>query len=236
MGIFSRLSDIVNSNLTAILDKAEDPEKIIRLMILEMRETLVEVRSDAARVIADRKEAERTLGRLDGAAGDWQQKAELALSKEREDLARGALLEKAKLEESAALLRQDLDSLDRALGKHDADIAKLEAKLREAQAKQKTMLARQTSADNNLRVRRQVHDNRIDDAFARFEKMERRIDDVGGQAEAFDLGHGPIGAKSLSGEIAELEAGQAIEGELAALKARLAKQSGSAKKPAARRK
>ncbi|MBT3884789.1 MAG: phage shock protein PspA [Rhodospirillaceae bacterium] len=218
MGIFSRLSDIVNSNLSAILDKAEDPEKIIRLMILEMKETLYEVRSDAARIIADRKEAERTLGRLIEAGAEWQRKAELALSKEREDLARGALLEKAKLEETAGLLRQDLDSLDAALGKHDADIAKLEAKLREAQTKQKSMQARQKSADSNLRVRRQVHDSRIDDGE--------------GQAEAFDLGQ----TKTLADEFAELEADQAIEGELAALKARVAKQSGDAKKPAARRK
>ena len=132
MGIFSRLSDIVNSNLTSMLDKAEDPEKIIRLMILEMQETLVEVRTGAARIIADRKQAERTLTRLDDAAGEWQRKAELALSKEREDLARRALLEKAKLAETAGLLRQDLDSLDSALGKYDTDIAKLDAKLREA--------------------------------------------------------------------------------------------------------
>ena len=208
MGIFSRLSDIVNSNLTSMLDKAEDPEKIIRLMILEMQETLVEVRTGAARIIADRKQAERTLTRLDDAAGEWQRKAELALSKGREDLARGALLEKAKLQETANLLRQDLDSLDSALGKHDTDIAKLDAKLREAKAKQKSMQARQKSADNNLRVRRQVHDSRIDDAFARFEKMERRIDDVEGQAEAFDLGQ----TKTLSEEIAELEADQALEG------------------------
>jgi phage shock protein A len=232
MGIFSRLSDIVNSNLSAILDMAEDPEKIIRLMILEMKETLVEVRSDAARIIADRKEAERTLGRLEDAAGEWQRKAELALAKEREDLARGALLEKAKLEETAGALRQDLGNLDAALGKHAADIAKLESKLREAQTKQKSMQARQKTADNNLRVRRQVHDGRIDDAFARFENMERRLDDVEGQAEAFDLGQ----TKTLADEIAELEADQAIEGELAALKARVAKQSGDARKPAARRK
>ena len=117
-----------------------------------------------------------------------------------------------------------------ALGKHDTDIAKLEAKLREAMAKQKSMQARQKSADNSLRVRRQVHDSRIDDAFARFEKMERRIDDVEGQAEAFDLGL----TKTLADEIAELEADQAIEGELAAMKARLDKQA--TKKPAARRK
>jgi phage shock protein A len=226
MGIFSRLSDIVNSNLSSMLEKAEDPEKIIRLMILEMKETLVDVRSDAARIIADRKEAERTLARLEDAGVEWQRKAELALAKDREHLARGALLEKAKLEETASLLRQDLGSLEAALGKHDTDIAKLEAKLREAQTKQKSMQARQKSADNNLRVRRQVHDSRIDDAFARFEKMERRIDDVEGQAEAFDLGQ----TKTLSGEIAELEADQAIEGELAALKARVTKQI--AKKPA----
>ncbi|NQV57811.1 MAG: phage shock protein PspA [Rhodospirillales bacterium] len=236
MGIFTRLSDIINSNLSAMLEKAEDPEKIIRLMIQEMEETLVEVRSGAARVIADRKEAGRTLTRLSDAASEWQRKAELALTKDREDLARGALFEKAKMEETSQLLEHDLEALDTALGKHDEDISKLEAKLREAKAKQKTMQARQQSAEQQLRVRRQFHDGRVDAAFARFENMERRIDNVEGEIEAFDLGKG----KSLSEEIADLEADHAIEGELAALKERLAAQSTKAakgaKKPATSRK
>ena len=217
MGIFSRLSDIINSNLTSILDKAEDPEKMIRLMIHEMEDTLVEVRSDAARIIADRKEAQRTLGRLEEACAEWQRKAELAITKDREDLAKGALLEKAKLEETANLLAEDVGALNAALEKHEADIVKLESKLREAKAKQKSVQARNDTAQSQIKVRKTVNDRRIDDAFARYEKMERRMDGLEGEVEAFDLGKG----KTLSDEIADLEAESGIEDELAALKARM---------------
>lgn len=218
MGIFSRLSDIVNSNLTVILDKAEDPEKMMRLMIQEMEETLVEVRADAARIIADRKEAQRTLDRLTQAGAEWRRKAELAIAKDREDLAKGALLERSKLEETASLLTIDLESLDSSLNKHEEDIVKLEAKLREAKAKQQSVRARQNTAESQLKVRKQVNDRRIDEAFSRYELMERRMDSLEGDVEAFDLGKG----KSLSEEIAELEADSVIEEELAALKAEVA--------------
>jgi phage shock protein A len=167
MGIFSRLGDIINSNVTAILDRAEDPEKIVRLMIQEMQETLVEVRANAAN---------RTQARIEAAAADWLKKAELAVSKDREDLAKGALIEKAKLDETSRLLEEDIESLDNAIASHEADIVKLEAKLREASAKQKTMQARAQSASSAIRIRKQVSDRRIDDAFTRFEKMEKRID------------------------------------------------------------
>jgi phage shock protein A len=217
MGIFSRLADIINSNLTVILDKAEEPEKIIRLMIREMEETLVEVRSAAARLIADRKEAARNQGRLADAEAEWQRKAELALAKGREDLAKGALLEKAKLGEMAKVLGDDLAALDDALTSHDDDIAKLEAKLREAKAKQETIEARHRTASSQLKVRKRVHDSRIDDAFARFEHMERRVDGVEGEVESYDMGKG----RTLAEEIAELEAEAAIESELEALKAQV---------------
>lgn len=226
MGIFSRLSDIINSNLTSILDKAEDPEKMIRLMIHEMEDTLVEVRSDAARIIADRKEAQRTLGRLEEACAEWQRKAELAITKDREDLAKGALLEKAKLEETATLLAEDVGALNAALEKHEADIVKLESKLREAKAKQKSVQARNDTAQSQIKVRKTVSDRRIDDAFARYEKIERRMDGLEGEVEAFDLGKG----KTLSEEIAELEAESGIEDELAALKARMSGRKTEASK------
>jgi len=219
MSIFSRLSDIISSNLNAMLDRAEDPEKTIRLMIQEMQETLVEVRANAAKLIADRKEANRTLERIEAAASEWMKKAELALAKDRDDLAKGALVEKAKLEETAKLLQQDLAAVDEALARHEADIVKLEAKLREAKAKQKTMLTRAQTATSQIRVRKQVHDTRIDDAFTRFEKLERRIDSLEGEAEAFDLGQ--KGAGTLSDQIAALEVDSAIEEEFTKLKERV---------------
>jgi phage shock protein A len=223
MSIFSRLSDIVSSNLNAMLDRAEDPEKTIRLMIQEMQETLVEVRAGAAKLIADRKEATRTLSRIEAAAAEWMKKAELALSKDRDDLAKGALVEKAKLEETGTLLQHDLAAVDEALARHEADIVKLEAKLREAKAKQKTMLTRTQAATAQIRVRKQVHDTRIDDAFTRFEKLERRIDSLEGEAESFDLGQGARaqGTGTLSDQIAALEVDSAIEEEFTKLKERV---------------
>ena len=219
MGIFSRLSDIINANLTAVLDRAEDPEKMIRQMVHEMEDTLVEVRSNAARMIADRKSIERRRGRLGEAQAEWQRKAELAVTKGREDLARAALIEKAKLADDLKSLDEELVHLDEALVKYEEDIAKLEAKLGEAKAKQKVIVARHATAASRLKVRRQVHDRRIDDAFVRFEQMERRVDRVEGEVEAFDLGR----ARTLAEEIDELVGGAAVDEELAALKARLGK-------------
>jgi phage shock protein A len=219
MGIFSRLADIINANLNAALDRAEDPEKMIRQMIHEMEDTLVEVRANAARMIADRKGLERRRGSLDAAQVEWQRKAELALSKDREDLARAALIEKARLAQDLTDLSEELVHLDEALVKYEEDIGKLEAKLREAKAKQKVIVARQATATSRLRVRRQVHDRRIDDAFVRFEQMERRVDAAESEVEAFDLGRG----KTLADEINDLASNTVVEAELKELKSKLAK-------------
>ena len=217
MGVFSRLTDIINSNLTAMLDRAEDPEKMIRLIIQEMEDTLVEVRSTAARTIAEKKGINRQLDRLADSAAEWERKAEFAISRGREDLAKGALLEKSKLADAANALEAEVALLDDSLDKNDTDVSRLEAKLTEAKAKQKTIRSRKETVDSRLRVRRQLHDPRVDDAFARFEKIEKRIDATEGEIESYDLGK----RRSLSDEIAELEAESSIEKELAAIKARV---------------
>jgi phage shock protein A len=222
MGIFSRLTDIINSNLNSILDRAEDPEKIIRLVIQEMEDTLVEVRSTAAKTIAEKKESTRRLARLHDAQRSWEEKAELALSKGREDLAKGALVEKARLAEAATMMAEELEELDAMLSQGESDIAKLESKLREAKAKQQALNARHQTASSRLKVRRNLYDGRVDDAFARFEQVEKKLDEAEGEVEAYDLGRG----RSLAEEITELAGEAAIEDELAALKARMA-QSGA---------
>ena len=219
MGIFTRFADIINSNLNAILDRAEEPEKMIRLIIQEMEDTLVEVRSTAAKTIAEKKEIHRKLDRLNRAGTDWESKAELAISKGRDDLAKAALVEKTRLQRSAEALEAELGHLDTSLSQGDADVARLEAKLVEARAKQKTIQARQDSIDSRLKVRRRLYDPRVDDAFARFELVERRLDAAEGEVESYDLGQ----RKSLAEEIDDLEAESAIEDELAALKKRLGK-------------
>lgn len=219
MGIFTRLADIINSNVNTILDHAEDPEKIIRLIIREMEETLVEVRAAAAKTIAEKKGIQRALKRLHEAQAEWQRKAEVALAKDREDLSKAALIEKTKLADDAGQLEDELAALENALAKGEEDIAKLDAKLREATTKRKAMTARQDTAASRLRVRRQLHDGRVEDAFSRFEIVEKRLDMAEGKVEAFDLGP----ARTLTEEIGELEAESAVEAELAAMKARLAK-------------
>jgi phage shock protein A len=220
MGIFSRTRDIIAANVTDLLDRAEDPAKMIRMIIMEMEETLIEVRAAAARSIADQKEMRRHIARLETAQSGWAEKAELAMSKGREDLAKAALVEKRKLGEMAEQLARDIAELDSGLKANEDDIAKLQAKLREARARQNSIVARMESAANRLRMRQAYAGPRIDDAFARFELLERRVDLAEGRADAYDLGQRP---KTLDEEIAELKASDEIDAELAALKAKVAR-------------
>jgi phage shock protein A len=230
MGIFSRLTDIINSNINSILDKAEDPEKIIRMVIQEMEDTLVEVRSSAAKAIADQKDVERRLKKLGQVQADWEKKAELAISKGRDDLAKGALIEKSKVADMAANLEEELSHLQEALGRNEDDVIKLEAKLREARAKKATIQARHKTASAKVRVKKNLYDNRIQDAFDRFDKIDQRLDRVEAEAEAMDLGKG----QTLAEEIAGLEANDEIEQELAALKAKSAPKAAPKKKAASK--
>jgi len=218
MGIFSRLTDIVNSNITALLDCAEDPAKMIRLIVQEMEDTLVEVRSDAARLIADRKEIKRRLGRLADAQAEWQKRAELALQKNREDLARAALMERAKLTDLIKALEDDEAALKERMGQLDEDIGRLQAKLAEAKAKQIGLMSRAQTANARFSVREQLYDGRVDNAMARFDAVEKKLDEMEGRVEAFDLGKG---GKTLADEIADLQAEAQIDDELSKLKAEL---------------
>ncbi len=218
MGIFTRFSDIVNSNINAILDKAEDPEKIVRLMIQEMEDTLVEVRSAAARSIADKKDLNRKIETFEHELGGWDDKAELAIRKDREDLAKAALVEKSRVASAVDLQKQDYIAVDEGLAKLNEDIARLESKLNDAKVRQKALLARHTTARSRLAARRKIYDYKIDDAMLRFEQYARRIDDVEGKIEAYDLGL----PKDLHHEFAGLEAEESVKEELDALKQRVA--------------
>jgi phage shock protein A len=223
MGIFTRFSDIVNSNINAILDKAEDPEKIVRLMIQEMEDTLVEVRTAAARSIADKKDLNRKIESLEGDRNNWDAKAELALRKGRDDLAKAALVEKSRVAAAVDVLKQDYLTVDEGLAKLNDDIARLESKLGDAKTRQKSLLARHKTASNRLAVRKKIHDYKIDDAMLRFEQYTRRIDDVEGRVEAYDLGL----PKDLNHEFASLEAEESVKEEFDALKRRVAAEKAS---------
>lgn len=216
MGIFSRFSDIVNSNINALLDKAEDPEKMVRLIIQEMEDTLVEVRSSSAKTIAEKKELQRLVNRLHEEVADWQAKAELALSKEREDLARSALIERQKASDQANAVAADIANLDEHVSKLQDEVSQLQEKLADAKARQKSMLMRQKTVSSRLDVKKTLDSNRINDAMYKFERYEQKIDTLEAQVEAYDLGK-----KTLKDEFAELAAQDKIDNELAALKAKV---------------
>jgi phage shock protein A len=219
MSIFSRLSDIINSNLNSILDRAEDPEKMIRLIIQEMEETLVEVRSSSARVIADKKDVQRRLGRLRNDADDWEAKARLALEKHREDLARAALAEKQAIQDEVAAVEQEFTALDDHLDHLGNEIGQLQVKLNDAKAKQKVLLMRQKTVSTRLRARGQLNREQLQDAFEKFEHYERKMDSMESQLEADDLGRDD--KQGLKNEIASLAQDEVINAELARLKADL---------------
>jgi phage shock protein A len=215
--VFSRARDIFAANMTDLLDRAEDPARMIRMIILEMEETLVDIRATAARSIADIKETRRALSRLDDLQADWTAKAELALSKGREDLAKAALVERQKADEMAGGLHDELDELEKVLRGYEADIGKLQGKLREARARQNAIAARFESAVTRARAREIMHGSRTADAFAKFELLERRADFAEGRCDA-------LGITSLEDEIDQLKAGEKIDAELEAMKAALAAQ------------
>ncbi len=221
MGIFSRTRDIIAANVTDLLDRAEDPAKMIRMIILEMEETLVEVRASAARTIADQKEMRRHIIKLEGLQSSWTEKAELALSKGREDLAKAALIERQKAGDMAVQLNAQISVLDDALRASEADIAKLQTKLREARARQSSLMTRMESAQTRLRARELYQGEKVQDAFSRFDQLERRVDFAEGRADAMGLG----APKTLEEEIAELQANERVDAELEALKAAQAKKS-----------
>ncbi|RHW75607.1 phage shock protein PspA [Colwellia sp. RSH04] len=216
MGIFSRFTDIVNSNINNLLDKAEDPAKMVRLIIQEMEDTLVEVRSSSAKTLADKKDLARQVSRFEADAEQWQQKAELALSKDREDLARSALIEKKKCTESAQSLLDELGHTDEHLAKLQDEITQLQEKLADAKARQKAIIIREKAASSRLKVKQNINSERVNDALNRFDHYERKIDDIEAQVESYDLG-----SKSLADEIADLESNEKVDDELAELKAKM---------------
>ena len=218
MGIFSRTRDIVAANMAELLDRADDPAKMVRMIIAEMEDTLVEVRASAARTIADQKEMRRHIAKLDKLQESWTEKAELALSKDREDLAKAALVEKQKAADMGNQLISEITVLDDALRAAEEDIAKLQKKLSEARTRQNQIVTRLETAHNRFKLREMYAGQKVEDAFSRFDILDRRVDLAEGRADAAGLGGAP---KTLDEEIAELKSAEKVDAELAAMKARI---------------
>ncbi len=214
MGIFTRVRDIINSNINSILDHAEEPEKLIRLMIQEMEETLVEVKASCAQAMAAVKKIGRELEAVQGKLDSWEVRARLAVEKGRDDLAREALIEKRSFAERAESLKAELAMADEHVAQYQEDISKLEEKLASARDKQRSLVARHMRA----KTRKQAYENlrRYDSASAmlRFDHIENRIERMEAEAE---LAARP-GKPSLEQEYARLEHDEDIERELARLK------------------
>jgi len=191
---------------------------MVRLIIQEMEDTLVEVRSSSAKAIADKKELIRQVSYFEKEVDQWQNKAELALSKEREDLARAALMEKKKAAQSAQALLDELHHVEDHISKLQSEVAQLQDKLNDAKSRQKAILIREKTASSRLKIKENIHGNRVNDALNRFDHYERKIDDIEAQVESYD-----VGSKSLANEIAELETDAKVDDELAALKAKMKK-------------
>ncbi|MBV1909646.1 MAG: phage shock protein PspA [Kangiellaceae bacterium] len=223
MGIFTRFADIVNSNINSLLDKAEDPEKLIRLIVQEMEDTLVEVRTASARTIADKKEITRRLSFLDNDVQEWEKKAELAITKGREDLAKGALLERNKAESAKADLQTEFDKVESELSRLTTEVGQLQDKLNDARARQKALLMRHKTTSSRLKVKRSLYENSGDKAVDKFERFERKLEDLESEVESYDV----TGNRSLADEINELENEEAIDQQLAELKKRVTGSSQS---------
>ncbi|MEZ8825022.1 phage shock protein PspA [Vibrio sp. 10N.261.55.A7] len=218
MGVFSRFADIVNSNISSLLDKAEDPEKMIRLIIQEMEDTLVEVRTNSAKALADKKDLVRKIESMEDQISDWQQKATLAINKQREDLARSALIEKQKLQDMMKGLQTERVLVEDTIEKLGGEVSKLESKILETRAKQQSLAIRNQTASSRRDVQKHLHTSRTHEAMAKFEQYSRKVDELEAEADVYAKSGN---AKSLDQEFAELQAQDEIEQELAKLKQQL---------------
>jgi phage shock protein A len=218
MGIFTRFRDIVSSNISAMLDKAEDPEKLIKLMIREMEDTLVEIKASCAGVLANSKRVERHLKEVRSRSEYWEGKAVLAVNKGRDDLAREALVEKRRFAEAAEALERELKEHHGLLEQYQKDIRQLEEKMGTAREKQRILVQRQIRAVGKMRAQEEIRRMDSSEAVLKFEELENRIERMEAEADMINFGK-----PDLEEELESLDFDEEIEAELQNLKSSLAK-------------
>lgn len=216
MGIFTRVRDIISSNINAMLDKAEDPEKLVKMMIREMEDTLVEVKASCAGAMATKKRIEREIDEVRARAEEWAGKADLAVNKGRDDLAREALLEKRRFLERVDTLEGEIDHCESLVDQYQADISQLEDKLASARERQRVLVQRHIHARQKQRAQYDIRKADTSDAMQKFDSFEERIERMEAEAELVNFGRKP----SLEDEFSQLTRDEALEKELADLKAR----------------
>ncbi len=217
MGIFTRVRDIISSNINSMLEKAEDPEKLIKLMIREMEDTLVEVKASCAGAMATKKKIQREADEVHKRESDWGAKAQLAVDKGREDLAREALIEKRRFRERAESIERELGQCDGLVEQYQKDIVQLEDKLASAREKQRVLVQRHVAAQKRRQTQENIRATDNADALARFENFENRIERMEAEADLVNFGKK---SASLEEEFAKLTGDEDIEKQLAELKAK----------------
>jgi phage shock protein A len=216
MGIFTRVRDIISSNINSMLDKAEDPEKLVKMMIREMEDTLVEIKANCAGGMATKKKIKREMETVLDLAKTWDAKAQLAIDKGREDLAREALMEKRRHVERAEALEEELEQAKTLVTQCQSDIMQLEDKLSAAREKQRVLVQRHTNANTKKKAQQQIRRYDTSDALERFDNFQQRIDRMEADAELVNYGR----KSTLADQFKELETDEDIEKELEEMKAK----------------
>ncbi|OGR11593.1 MAG: phage shock protein PspA [Desulfobacula sp. GWF2_41_7] len=214
MGIFTRFKDIVASNINSMLDNAEDPEKLIRLMIREMEDTLIEIKTSCANAIAGQKKAQRFQDEVDEKENFWNRKAELAVQKGKDNLARQALQEKRRYTRKAEVIQAEITELSVMIEQYRDDIQELENKLKSAREKQRMLVQRHLRATHKKKAREEIRRADSSEVMQKFEELEQQIERMEAEADLVDFGR----PSSLENQFDALEADDEIEAELNQLK------------------
>jgi phage shock protein A len=220
MGILSRFKDVIRSQLNAAIARAGNPQKILRLIIQDMEDTLVKVRASSVQTIAERRDLERRILQLRDNVEEWKQKAEIAVVNGRDDLANAALQAKVSNLRIIEALDKQLAALVASLSLQSEDLEKLQLRLQDAKVRERTIGSLHTTARTRLKLRKKLFDNRLNNALARFEQLESTLNQIEGKVESYDLGQ----TRSLSENLGQLAIESAVTRELADMKARLGNQ------------